>query len=315
MQHLTFDHAKNDGSDLRVTDDTGVLLPLWIETWSRARPPSGSKIPSIPNGGTNLYLYYGNPAAESVSNGDATFDFFDDFTATTPAGLGGNWQRVVVDNNYDGSHNVMVEDVDQDGKPDIVADAYRAKSVVWYRQPADPIHDPWTRYTIDPYLPNAHDFQIGDINGDGLQDVVGLSLSGYWGDYYQGNGSLVWYQHPTDPLAGDPPPTSGSTGWTELAALPYHQGDGSAAIYNGQIYVFGGHGDGVSDPRAETYRYNPASNTWTQLADMPRPSWGHIPVEYDSLIHIFGGQNLSGPLNQHEVYNPVTNTWLSHDFR
>ncbi|KYK29999.1 hypothetical protein AYK20_04705 [Thermoplasmatales archaeon SG8-52-1] len=109
------------------------------------------------------------------------------------------WPRVVVDNNLDGSHNIIVENVDWDNRPDLVACAYRAEVVVWYKQPENPINDPWTKYKIDPLLPNAHDIQIGDIDGDGFRDVVGLSLSESWTDYNLGNGSVVWYKKPENP--------------------------------------------------------------------------------------------------------------------
>ena len=42
------------------------------------------KVPSIPSGGTTIYLYYGNPAASAASNGTTTFVFFDnDWTNLT----------------------------------------------------------------------------------------------------------------------------------------------------------------------------------------------------------------------------------------
>lgn len=37
------------------------------------------KIPEIPADGVSIYLYYGNPQAESLSSASATFDLFDDF--------------------------------------------------------------------------------------------------------------------------------------------------------------------------------------------------------------------------------------------
>ena len=110
-----------------------------------------------------------------------------------------NWPRVVVDSNLDGSHNINVEHVDSDNRPDLVACAYRAEVVVWYKQPEDPINDSWTKYIIDPLLPNAHDIQIGDIDGDGFRDIVGLSLSESWTNYNLGNGSVVWYKKPENP--------------------------------------------------------------------------------------------------------------------
>jgi len=42
-----------------------------------------AKIPSIPNGNSTIYLYYGNSSAISASNGDNTFEFFDDFDGAT----------------------------------------------------------------------------------------------------------------------------------------------------------------------------------------------------------------------------------------
>jgi Uncharacterized conserved protein len=42
------------------------------------------KVPYIPaNGNATVYMYYGNPNAVSKSNGDAVFEFFDDFEGTS----------------------------------------------------------------------------------------------------------------------------------------------------------------------------------------------------------------------------------------
>jgi hypothetical protein len=77
-----FSRAQSNGADLRVTDADGrTALPFWIEKWN----PSATgatvwvNVPSIPASGETLYFYYGNPSATSASNGNATFDFFDDF--------------------------------------------------------------------------------------------------------------------------------------------------------------------------------------------------------------------------------------------
>ena len=83
----TFDYARAlpDGSDLRFsTDGTGFQapdLPHWIESYD----PAGTsriwiRVPLVPaNAGVTIYLYYGNPEAHNVENGDLVFDFFDDF--------------------------------------------------------------------------------------------------------------------------------------------------------------------------------------------------------------------------------------------
>lgn len=79
-----FDYAsaKADGADLRISvDGVTLTVPYWIESWN----PGGTskiwvKVPSIPaNGTTKLYLHYGDVARNAASNGDNTFELFDDF--------------------------------------------------------------------------------------------------------------------------------------------------------------------------------------------------------------------------------------------
>jgi hypothetical protein len=66
-----------DQGDMRFSDADGTTaLSYWVET-------AGSlwlKVPSIPaSSKKTIYLYYGNPAAVSASNGSKTFDVFDHF--------------------------------------------------------------------------------------------------------------------------------------------------------------------------------------------------------------------------------------------
>jgi hypothetical protein len=73
-----------DGSDVRVTDGSGTLaLPFWVEAWNAVaqRATIWVKVPSVPAGGTTVYLYYGNPAATMAGSGAATFDIYDGFEA------------------------------------------------------------------------------------------------------------------------------------------------------------------------------------------------------------------------------------------
>ncbi|MBI5000150.1 MAG: DUF2341 domain-containing protein [Euryarchaeota archaeon] len=72
-----------DFSDIRFTDgDEITLLPYWIESANSMAAVVWTKIPVIYPGSTKtIYLYYGNPSASSLSNGVATFEFFDDFSS------------------------------------------------------------------------------------------------------------------------------------------------------------------------------------------------------------------------------------------
>lgn len=78
--------AKSGGADIRFTDAGGVELSYWIEEWDSAGKIARIwvKVPEIPSGGeAKITMHYGNPSASSSGNGDATFDFFDDFEETS----------------------------------------------------------------------------------------------------------------------------------------------------------------------------------------------------------------------------------------
>jgi len=77
--------AKPDGVDIRFADENGKELTHWIEEWdySSNKAIIWVKVPRIPaNGETILLMYYNNPSAIEVNNGEATFNFFDDFDGT-----------------------------------------------------------------------------------------------------------------------------------------------------------------------------------------------------------------------------------------
>jgi len=69
---------KNVSSELDSLDITYTKLTYW-----RNYTLVWIKVPFIPaNGEARVYMYYGNPDAESESNGTEVFEFFDDFEGT-----------------------------------------------------------------------------------------------------------------------------------------------------------------------------------------------------------------------------------------
>jgi hypothetical protein len=76
-------NVQADGSDIRFTaSDETTLEDYWVESWDSS---STSKIwVKVTEPGTStIYMYYGKATASSASDGDATFDFFDDFSDGT----------------------------------------------------------------------------------------------------------------------------------------------------------------------------------------------------------------------------------------
>jgi len=74
--------ADISGADIRFTDANDDELSYWIESWDYVNNNSiiWVNVSSIPAGGSAIIrMWYGNPLAESAINGDATFEFFDDY--------------------------------------------------------------------------------------------------------------------------------------------------------------------------------------------------------------------------------------------
>ena len=78
--NFNYSHAAANGEDLRFTDTNENLQDYWVEEWN----DTGTSIiwVEVATSGTSSFnMYYGNPLASSISNGDTTFDFFDDFNS------------------------------------------------------------------------------------------------------------------------------------------------------------------------------------------------------------------------------------------
>jgi hypothetical protein len=76
-------HTLAGGADVRFTSGNGTtLIDFWIETWNPAGTSASIwvQVPTVAaSTNTMIYLYYGNSAAATASNGTNTFEFFDDF--------------------------------------------------------------------------------------------------------------------------------------------------------------------------------------------------------------------------------------------
>jgi hypothetical protein len=76
-----------DFKDIRFTAaDAETPLPYYRESIAGSVGSRSAvfwvKVPQIPKAGVTVYLYYGNAAAEDLSNPDETFDFFEDFESS-----------------------------------------------------------------------------------------------------------------------------------------------------------------------------------------------------------------------------------------
>jgi len=81
---------KSSFDDIRFTSSDGVTeLNYWTESVSAGiSAVFWVKVPSIPNGNSTIYAYYGNASASSASNGDNTFGFFKDIENVNIGSIG-----------------------------------------------------------------------------------------------------------------------------------------------------------------------------------------------------------------------------------
>ena len=98
--------------------------------------------------------------------------------------------------------------------------------------------------------------------------------------------------------------------WTVKTAMPTARTWMSAAVYGGQIYVFGGLSSTTKLDTVE--RYDPASNNWESRTAMPTARYGTSAVALNGKIYVLGGVNSSNQIQKLvEVYDPVLNSWSS----
>jgi hypothetical protein len=76
---------RSDGADIRFIDAGEDELNYWIEKWDYENRVARIwvKVSRLnANSEGHIRMYYGNPSATSASNGEGTFEFFDDFGGT-----------------------------------------------------------------------------------------------------------------------------------------------------------------------------------------------------------------------------------------
>jgi len=76
-------HMNADFSDLRFTNSSGTELGFWLEEYTdSSQAHVWVNIDALlETGDTAIYVYYGNETAVSSSDGESTFEFFDNFSA------------------------------------------------------------------------------------------------------------------------------------------------------------------------------------------------------------------------------------------
>jgi hypothetical protein len=68
-----------------------------------------------------------------------------------------SFERIMFDDNAAGAHDILVADMDRDGKPEVVMmgdERTKLNALCWYSIPRD-VRQPWTRHPIGPPVHGA----------------------------------------------------------------------------------------------------------------------------------------------------------------
>jgi len=183
-----------------------------------------------------------------LSNGDGTFAYGGTTSPTS---------------GYNTSGYVFMGDVDGDGLSDLIKFNMYGRFYTYLSNGDGTFSDGGTTVTTHG-LNNAGEVLVGDVNGDGLTDLIKRSLTGYFYTYLS-NGDGIFVYEATGPTSGQ-----NARGQVLIADL---NGDGLVDLVKqnlvGTVYTYLSLGDGTFGDVNTTENASGTSNVgYTHLADI-----------------------------------------------
>jgi hypothetical protein len=99
------------------------------------------------------------------------------------------WKKHLIAENQFGATNILIADVNGDGKPDFVASRGHGSGITWYEAPA------WAPHEISTEIKGPHSLAIGDLNGDGKPDVVTVAKDSRVAVWFENDGKGHFTEH------------------------------------------------------------------------------------------------------------------------
>ena len=97
-----------------------------------------------------------------------------------PADITKPWKKHLISANQDGATNILIADLNGDGKPDFLGSRGHGRGVVWFEAPG------WTAHEINTSYVGPHGMAAADIDGEGDIDFAVCSKD---------SGILAWFEN------------------------------------------------------------------------------------------------------------------------
>lgn len=138
-----------------------------------------------------------------VTLGDVNGDKRPDVASAAKEGPGGNWfawweqgpdprkpwKKHLIAADQFGATNIVMGDLNGDGKVDFAASRGHGVGITWYEAPN------WTPHDIDTQIKGPHALGIADINGDGYLDVVTVAKDSRVAAWFENDGKGHFTKH------------------------------------------------------------------------------------------------------------------------
>jgi len=90
---------------------------------------------------------------------------------------GTTWTMNSIEGTAPGLRSIDAADMDGDGSPDVIVACRDANRIYWFKNFLK-LSQPWVRYDVSTYFAGARGVSVGDMNGDGVPDVMGCAETG-----------------------------------------------------------------------------------------------------------------------------------------
>ncbi|MFN0166310.1 MAG: FG-GAP repeat domain-containing protein [Bryobacteraceae bacterium] len=167
------------------------------------------KIPHNPRTAKRWERYiFANKDAPGLSHylgyGDVNGDGRPDLASAAKVPEGGNWfawweapkdpkttgwKKHLIAEKQEGATNILIADLNRDGKADFLATRGHGQGVVWYEAPN------WKPHEINPALKGPHSLAIGDIDRDGDIDAVTCAKDDFVAAWFENDGKGNFRTH------------------------------------------------------------------------------------------------------------------------